>query len=242
MPEIRALIAAAGKGTRAGLPYPKTLFPIRGIPILVRLVEVLSVYDRSPTVVVSPGGRPAISECLSSYGHNPNLVLQPHAFGMGDAVLRFEDSPVYKHADQVLLVWGDIPFIQPVTLTTLVQSHIERGNDFTFATRYVDAAYTLVSRDLNDAVTSIVETREMGIEKPPAGEREVGLFVFRKEPVFKALREDLAGKYGRVTNEHGFLYIVAHLVNRLLRVEALPIATELDLVSLNSMSDIDSFI
>jgi len=242
MPEIRAVVAAAGRGTRAGLPYPKTLFPIRGKPILIRLVELLSAFDRSPTVVVSPDGRTMIADCLASSGCEAHLVVQQEARGMGDAVLRFEDSPSYKHADHVLLVWGDIPFIQPATLSAVIQVHIERGNDFSFATRHVDSAYTIVSRNAMDEVTSIVETRELGIDQPQPGERDIGLFLFRKDTVFAALREDLPGKYGGATSEHGFLYIVENLVNRGFRVEALPVATDLDLVSLNSMNDLDPYL
>jgi bifunctional UDP-N-acetylglucosamine pyrophosphorylase/glucosamine-1-phosphate N-acetyltransferase len=242
MLEFRALVAAAGRGTRAGLRYPKTLFQIQGKPILVRLVELLSVFDSNPTVVVSPEGQPMISQCLGSCGYEAHLVVQEEPRGMGDAVLCFEDSPAFKRADHVLLVWGDIPFIQPATLSALIKGHTERGNDFSFATRQVGSAYTIVSRDVKGAVMSIVETRELGVVHPQSGEREIGLFLFRKDPVFAALREDLPGKYGRTTSEHGFLYIVAHLVTRGLRVEALPIATELDLVSLNSMTDIDAYL
>jgi hypothetical protein len=44
------------------------------------------------------------------------------------------------------------------------------------------------------------------------------------------------------TGEHGFLYVIGHLVKAGHRVVALSIATDLDLVSLNSMKDIDGFI
>ena len=38
MDDFRVLIPAAGLGTRAGLPYPKTLYPVDGTPILHRLL------------------------------------------------------------------------------------------------------------------------------------------------------------------------------------------------------------
>ena len=66
MAEIRALVAAAGRGTRAGLPYPKTLFPLQGRPILVRILELLALYDKEPTVIVSPDGEAPVRECLAA--------------------------------------------------------------------------------------------------------------------------------------------------------------------------------
>jgi bifunctional UDP-N-acetylglucosamine pyrophosphorylase/glucosamine-1-phosphate N-acetyltransferase len=238
MAEMRVLIAAAGRGTRAGLPYPKTLHPVRGIPILLRIVELLSTYDKKPTVIVSPAGEAPISDCLRRSGIDAHLVIQAKAKGMGDAVLRFAESPAFEAAEHVLLVWGDIPFIQPSTLAAVVHAHFERGNDFTFATRHVDAAYTVVLRDAAGEVAGVVETREQGIPEPQPGERDIGLFVFRQELILAMLLEELAGKHGKTTGEHGFLYVIGHLVQRGFRVEALPVAEELDLVSLNSLDDL----
>ena len=242
MDEICALVAAAGRGTRAGLPYPKTLFPIQGKPILVRVAELLAPYDLHPTIIVSPDGQEPIRACLEAADVSAHLVVQTEPCGMGDAVLRFDQSPAFAKAAHVLLVWGDVPFIQPETVAAIVGAHIQHKNVFTFATRLVDLAYTVVSRDAAGRVTGVVETREQGIAKPHAGERDIGLFIFRKDVVFDALREDLSGKWGNATLEHGFLYIIRHLSVRGCRVEALPVATELDLVSLNSLKDVAAFL
>lgn len=242
MADMCALIAAAGRGTRAGLPYPKTLFPIQGKPILVRIAELLAPYDSQPTVIVSLDGEAPIRQCFEQYSMASHLVVQSEARGMGDAVLRLEQSPAFAGAEHVLLIWGDVPFIQPETVASVVETHRAQGNDFTFATRLVDSAYTVVSRDATGQVTRVVETREEGVGQPQAGERDIGLFVFRKPVVLDMLREKLAGKFGRSTGEHGFLYIIGHLAARGHKVVALPVATELDLVSLNSMKDIDAYL
>jgi len=241
MAEICALVAAAGRGTRAGLPYPKTLYAIQGKPILVRIVELLAPSDLHPTIIVSPDGQDQIRECLEAAGVEAHLVVQPEPCGMGDAVLRFDQSPAFANAEHVLLVWGDVPFIQPETIAALVRDHLRNNNDFTFVTRLVSSAYTVVSRDAVGHVTGVVETREKGVA-PQAGERDMGLFIFRKAVVMNVLREELSGKWGLATGEHGFLYVVGHLAARGLRVTALPIATELDLVSLNSLKDVQAYV
>ena len=242
MTELKAIIAAAGRGSRAGLSYPKTLFPVHGRAILLRIMDLLAPYDEQPTVIVSPEGKEPIRQQLMSTGGLADLIVQPEPIGMGDAVLCFEQSPTYQQADHILLVWGDIPFIQADTVADMVKMHFDHDNDFTFVTREVDSAYTVVSRDAAGRVIEVIETREQGITTPQAGEREIGLFIFRKAVTLPALREDLPGKYGKSTGEHGFLYIIRQLAQRGLRVEALPIATELDLVSLNSMKDLDNFL
>lgn len=242
MAKLCALVAAAGRGTRAGLPYPKTIFLVQGKPILVHITELLATYDTHPTVIVSPDGEKPIRECLSEYHVSAHLIVQPEPRGMGDAVLRFAKSPVFPEADHVLLIWGDIPFIQADTVSRIVAAHKEDGNDFTFATRRVDSAYTVVSRGESGQVSRVIETREEGIGHPQAGERDIGLFVFRKTLVLDILREELEGKWGKATGEHGFLYVIGHLAARGYKVVALPVATELDLVSLNSIKDIDAYL
>ena len=238
MTKVRALIAAAGSGTRAGLPYPKTLHPVRGRPILLRLIERLSAVDPHPTVIVSPSGRAPIADCLADVGVAADLVEQAEPTGMGDAILAFRTAPAFADAEHVLLVWGDIPLLGQDTIDALVRAHLAGGNDLTLASRIVDQAYTRVERDAAGKVIALVETREAGLALEP-GERDIGLFVFRALPLFDLLEQRLDGAIGRRTGEHGFLYIVRHLVEQGYQVEALPIATEDDLVSLNHLSDLD---
>jgi bifunctional UDP-N-acetylglucosamine pyrophosphorylase/glucosamine-1-phosphate N-acetyltransferase len=241
--KLRSLVAAAGRGTRSGLPYPKTLFAIKGVPILIRIARLLQPYDERPTVIVSPEGKDFVARCLDDYVIAAELVTQPEPRGMGDAVLRFKESPAFEEAEHILLIWGDIPFIQPSTVKELVTSHLEQLNDFTLVSKRVDNAYTSVSRDHSGGVTGVHETRELGSSAQLSeGERDIGLFIFRKQPVFTALQEDLSGKFGQVTGEHGFLYVIEHLVRKGYRVAAVQVATELDLVSFNSLADIREYL
>src|SRR5688572_17240033 len=131
MAETRVLIAAAGAGSRASLPYPKTLHPVEGKPILVRLLELLRPIDPRPTIVVSRAGREPIARCLAAHGFQADLVEQEQATGMGDAVLSFRASPACATADHVLLAWGDIPLLQSETVIELCRAHLAGGNDFT---------------------------------------------------------------------------------------------------------------
>ena len=236
---LRVLIAAAGRGTRSGLPYPKTLYPVNGVPILLRILSLLAPYDSTPTVIVSPAGEQPIDRCLRAADVKAHIVIQPQPLGMGDAVLRFYASPAFVHAEHVLLIWGDLPYVSPETVAQISHTHFEHKNDFTFATRQVESAYTTVLRDNSGQVLEVLETREQGGSEAQPGERDIGLFVFRKAAAFPILSEDLSGKFGSSTGEHGFLYLIRHLVRLGFKVEALKVATESDLISLNRLEDLD---
>jgi bifunctional UDP-N-acetylglucosamine pyrophosphorylase / glucosamine-1-phosphate N-acetyltransferase len=241
MVETNVLIAAAGRGSRAGLPYPKTLFPVQGKPILLRICDTLRPWDRQPTIIVSPSGEKDIGGCLAKAGAAAHLVRQMEPKGMGDAVLQFSQSPAFAGADHVLLIWGDLPFVQPETVAAMVDAHHARSNDFTFVTRVTNQPYTLVERTPDGGILRCRETREEGMAPPEQGERDIGLFVFRRDVVMSMLKEELPGKRGKATGEHGFLYVIGWLVERKFRVEALPIAKEIEIVSLNSLEDLGGF-
>ncbi|WP_177198458.1 NTP transferase domain-containing protein [Novosphingobium sp. CF614] len=231
------LIAAAGAGTRTRLPYPKTLHPVDGRPILGRILDVTGLADPHPTIVVSPAGRVAVAHFLTENGTAAHLVEQAMPTGMGDAVLMFEQSPAACDAETVVLVWGDIPYLSDETLTATLAHHLRTGAALTFPSRHVERAYTVVSRGEGGAVIALDETRVTGTEPGP-GERDIGLFVFQTAPVLGALRRS-AAEHDRAQGEHGFLQVVGRLAAEGLRVEALPVATARELISLNALSDLE---
>lgn len=238
MAERRVLIAAAGAGMRAGLPYPKTLHPVDGRPILGRLFDVLGRHDPCPTIVVSPAGHGALAAFLASEGHSAHLVEQEKPTGMGDAVLAFERSPAAQHAKTVLLVWGDIPFLSEQTVAATLAHHDRTQAIMTFPSALVERAYTIVSRDAGGAVIALDETRLLGTEPSP-GERDIGFFVFEAASVLAALRKS-ASRHDPARGEHGFLHLVRRLVAAGHRVEALPVATLRETISLNALSDLET--
>jgi len=240
MANVKVVIAAAGRGSRSGLLYPKTLFNVKGKPILIHILELLLAYDECPAVIVSPEGVNLIKECLLKYKFKAEIIVQKRPNGMGDAVLCYENSDYYNDTSDILLIWGDIPFIGKRTVDSLIKYHHTMKNDFSFITKKVDSAYTIVKRDGCNNVLEVVESREIGIG-PSAGERDIGLFVFDKNIVFNLLKKDLFGKYGSITKEHGFLYIVRHLSERGYGVGATPIATNEDVISLNYLSDLSEY-
>ena len=238
MTSLRCAIAAAGRGTRSGLQGPKTLALVGGKPIVVRLLEILKPFDPSPLIIVSPEGKPQIESVVQQYGLQADFVVQPNPSGMGDAVLQIAEAAETGSLDDVLLLWGDLPFVQQDTLHALVALHRAGNNTMSLATRHVDECYTYIVRDHRGRVTRVVETREEPAVVPAKGERDTGIFVFRREAVLNCLRSRGLGAIGRTTGEHGFLYVVSQLVDRGLTVEGYPIAGELEVLGFNTPADL----
>lgn len=241
MKRISVLIPAAGKGSRSGLEYPKNLFVIQDKPILMRIYEKIADIDDRPTIVINPIDKIKYEEIMLKYKVFFECVFQENPKGMGDAILKFKQSKMYDETENILLIWGDIPFLQKETIKKLLTTHFEKNNHFTFVTRKVKEPYTVVERDREGNVKGVAETRECGGETIE-GERDIGLFIFKSKVVFELLEQELKGKYGQLTGEHGFLYIISHLYEKGYQIEAIPIATELDTISFNQISDIEGYI
>lgn len=235
---INVLIAAAGKGTRAKLTYPKTLYKINGEEILLKILNITEEFDSNPTIIASPKGKKQIQNFLIDESRKSNLLIQDKPRGMGDAVLQFEKFPDYKIVKNILLIWGDVPFIRKETIQKMVENHFKNNNVFTFVTAETEAAYTRVIRNKKNKIIDVIETRE---ESLPIeyGERDIGLFIFKKKEIFEFLKLDLTKKFSKKTNEHGFLYLIHHLVEKGLKVEALKIAEKQEIISLNKISDLN---
>ncbi len=236
--EVKVLIVAAGKGSRANLPYPKTLFKINGEEILLKILNTTKELDEYPTIIVSPKGKKDIKNFLISHSKKASLTIQEEAKGMGDAVMKFENSPAFETTNNILLIWGDIPYIKKKTIQKMVENHFESKNIFTFVTAETEAAYTRVIRDHNNKILDVIETREESLPVTK-GERDIGLFIFKKDEIFNLLKMELQKKYSLSTKEHGFLYLIRHLVEKGLKVEALKIADKEELISLNKITDLN---
>ena len=90
---LAILIPAAGKGSRSMLKYPKTLYKVKKIPIIVRIIKKLSKYSNNISVVINPNFNIEFLKTLNDYDM-PKIeyLFQNNPKGMGDAVIKFKKS------------------------------------------------------------------------------------------------------------------------------------------------------
>ncbi len=238
MNNFKLLIPTAGLATRLGIDYPKTLIEIKNESILIRIFNIFKKYDDNPIVIVRNISKDMIKNHLGISKKKAELIVQEKPNGMGDAVLHYLNSNISNYNQDIILVWGDIPLLQKKTIEKTIKNHISNNNDFTFPTMEVENPYTLVIRSKDNEILEVLESRDKNDFKHKRGERDVGLFVFKRK-VFDYLKKNLDGKYNKQTGEHGFLYIIKHLVKDGLRVKGLQIATFEDTISINNKSDLE---
>lgn len=124
------IIMAAGDGKRMNTSIPKVLVPIHKKPMIIHILQTLDNLEPSPSKILIVVGKHSeiIQQTVKKeFKKNKNIhfVLQKEPLGTGDAVKCC--LPEIEWNDNVLILNGDVPFIQEDTLLEFVNNCDEAG-------------------------------------------------------------------------------------------------------------------
>lgn len=233
---ISILIPAAGKGSRSKLNYPKTLFKINNLTILERIIKNTKFLNSNISIISSLEGKYKILKKLKDKKIKSEIIIQKIPNGMGNAILQYKKSKFYKDTNDILLVWGDVPYVKKSSFKKLINFHYKNCNTVSILSNFVRNPYTFIKRDKKGKIIKVIETN-VTKNKYKYGERDIGVFVINKNIVFKYLNKSYMQKK-HTKKEHGFLQIFNTIVKNNYKVESLPIATSKESKSLNYIEDI----
>jgi bifunctional UDP-N-acetylglucosamine pyrophosphorylase/glucosamine-1-phosphate N-acetyltransferase len=114
---LSIVILAAGQGTRMCSALPKVLHPLGGAPLLLHVIRTAQLLNPGRIAVVYGHGGEQVRESLT--GESVDWVLQDQQLGTGHAV--DQAMPSVNEDDTVLILYGDVPLIQPDTLAGLAE-------------------------------------------------------------------------------------------------------------------------
>ena len=101
----------------------------------------------------------------------------------------------------------------------------------TILSYYSNNPYTFINKDKKGLVKSVIETHK-NKKKYKFGERDIGVFVFKKE-LLNHLNQKFTNK-----QEHNFLYVIKKLYKLRYKIKSLPIAKKKETISLNYINDL----
>ncbi|MEC7119280.1 MAG: bifunctional UDP-N-acetylglucosamine diphosphorylase/glucosamine-1-phosphate N-acetyltransferase GlmU [Pseudomonadota bacterium] len=115
MTALSVIILAAGKGTRMNSRLPKVLQPLANRPLLAHVLQCAERLSADRTIVVYGHGGAAVQAAFT----DPAIdwVEQAEQLGTGHAVQ--VTLPVLPTQGQSLILYGDVPLVQPDTLKRL---------------------------------------------------------------------------------------------------------------------------
>jgi len=170
-----------------GNDLPKVLQPLRGKPLVSHLIQ--SVRKASviwpPVMVIGYKGE-LVKEKL---GPDFTYVVQKEQLGTGHATA--QARPVLEgKTEQVLVLYGDHPYIPLPVVEKIIATHTEHGNTITLATTTVPdfddfreqlMYYGRVMRDERGAILEIIEYKDASEEERKILEVSPSYFCFRAE-------------------------------------------------------------
>ncbi len=190
----RIIVLAAGRGMRMNSELTKVLVPLKNKPMIQHLIDsiVESGLDSRPIVVVSPDNKKAIRQALKDY--KIDYVVQKEQLGTGHAV-SCTSKLLTKDFDNILVLYGDQPFLQSsslqkvaqlspkplVMLTTKLPDFNSWHRNFYYLGRII--------RDKNSNIEKIVEFKDASEEEKLVTEINPAVMCFGREWLLKSLAQ-----------------------------------------------------
>ena len=187
MENIKAVVLAAGKGTRLqteGVDLPKVMREALGKPLLHYVLEGLGFINKEDITIVVGYKKEKVTDYFSGYG----FAIQAEQLGTGHAVMSAKEA-LDGYDGAVLVCCGDMPLITRETYEALVKTHFEEGNVCTMltGTSAEKLPYGRVLRDENGAFLRIVEEKDCTPEQKKIDELNSGVYVFDAQKLLPAL-------------------------------------------------------
>lgn len=166
------VILAAGAGTRMNSSLPKVLQPIAGRPLLQHVVDCSRALGADDICVVYGHGGMHVQSAFDGAGLR--WALQAEQLGTGHAVQQAMRETPDEH--RVLILFGDVPLLQPETLKALLDDCGE--NELGVLTVDMDdpTGYGRIVRK-NGKVVKNVEEKDAGSDEKAIREINTGVMV-----------------------------------------------------------------
>lgn len=178
MSSVKAIVLAAGKGTRMMSEentMPKVLREACGKPLLHYVLKALDFIPAEDTVLVVGYRREDVIAAFPAY---PHAVQEPQK-GTGHAV-QCASEYLRGFDGTVLVCYGDMPLLRREVYENLLRQHDADGASCTMlsgtCTEYLP--YGRVLRDENGDFLRIVEDRDCTPEQKEIRELNVGIYAF----------------------------------------------------------------
>ena len=165
------IILAAGKGTRMRSSLPKVLQPLAGRSLLGHVIETAKKLNADNIITIYGHGGDRVQTAFAQ--QEIKWVEQAEQLGTGHAVQM--TLPVLPHYGVSLILSGDVPCINPVTLQKLLDATATTSIGLVTLTLPDANGYGRIVRE-NDQIQAIVEHKDASEEQRQIKEINTGIY------------------------------------------------------------------
>jgi bifunctional UDP-N-acetylglucosamine pyrophosphorylase/glucosamine-1-phosphate N-acetyltransferase len=174
---LSIVILAAGQGKRMNSALPKVLQPLAGRPLLGHVLGAARALEPAAVhVVYGHGGeqvRTALGAELAVVAPRSSWVLQAEQKGTGHAMQ--QALPALQDDEIVLVLYGDVPLVQPETLRELVALAGPKSLGLLTVELTDPTGYGRIVRDARGKVLRIVEQKDANARERRIREGNTGI-------------------------------------------------------------------
>ena len=231
--KVKAVILAAGKGTRMKSDLPKVLHPIYGKPLLgyvLDAVDATGFVDES--VVIVGHGAQEVEAFVTGYTDKAKCVLQSPQRGTGDAVAKAKDI-LADFDGTVLVVCGDTPLIESETLIDFITAHKDNDSALTVMSAIFDnpTNYGRIVRNPDSSLKCITEEKDATPQIKQIKEINAGIYCLEKSLIFPLFNEL---KCNNAQGEYYLTDIIAAAISKGLKADAYTLKNNEEIFGINS--------
>lgn len=233
MQNMKAVILAAGKGTRMKSDLPKVVHTIYGKCLVDYVIEAARGAGAQDICLVVGYKQEVV--CSSIMHKDVSFTLQPEQLGTGHAVKCAREF--LGDSGSTMILFGDTPLITADTLGRLAQYHEEHGDAVTVLSALVDdpAGYGRIIRDAKGRFVKSVEHKDATDKERESHEINSGMYLFDTVQLKGAL-DDL-----RPNNVQGEYYLpdtLEIIKEKGLRVDAFMLESPEDIAGVNDQEQL----
>ncbi len=228
MSKLKAVILAAGAGTRMVSDTPKVLHKVLDRSMLAYVIEAAMEAGAEDICVVVGHKADVVME---NTNYKVTYVEQREQLGTGHAVMQAEEF--IGEEGNILILFGDTPLIKGTTLKTMVDYHKKSNNSATvLSTKLEDpTGYGRIIRNENNTFVKSVEHKDATDKERSVNEINSGMYCFEAETLKKALKTITPH------NAQGEYYLpdaVLYILENQLKADALVIDDYEEILGVNS--------
>ncbi|HEX7053960.1 MAG TPA: bifunctional UDP-N-acetylglucosamine diphosphorylase/glucosamine-1-phosphate N-acetyltransferase GlmU [Burkholderiales bacterium] len=227
---LDVIVLAAGQGKRMRSDLPKVLHPLAGRPLLAHVLDAARALAPRRTVVVHGHGAERVRAAFA--GEALTWVLQAEQLGTAHAVR--QALPQLAGDGEVLVLYGDVPLVQPASLQRLAAAARE-GVAIMTAELDDPSGYGRVLRNPAGGVERIVEEKDASATERAVREINAG-FMALGAARLRAWLEKIGNRNAQ--REYYLTDIVALAVNEGVAVAAVKVDDPAEVAGVNSKREL----